>query len=71
MINEETFVRQIVKVKPHQHLEESLSPTTIDEEACNKELQNRRQSLSIDAGCQSYDILMKVIPAKLVWLTTQ
>lgn len=63
MINEETFVRQIVKVKPHQHLEDSLTPTTIDEEASNKELQNRRQSLSIDAG---YDILMKVIPGACV-----
>lgn len=63
MINEETFIRQIVKVKPHQQdLEESISPTNIDidEEASCRELINRRQSLSYD-GCQTYDILMKVI----------
>lgn len=58
MINEETFVRQVVKIKPHhQDLEESVSAA--DEEASSQELQSRRQSLPSD-GCQSYDIFMKV-----------
>lgn len=62
MINEETFVRQIVKVKPHQNdLEETISTTTVDEEDEAYSLQNyRRQSLPADAY-QSYDIFMKVI----------
>lgn len=61
MLNEETYARQIVKVKPHQQdLEDTISVSSIDEEASCQELQSRRQSLAFD-GCQSYDIFMKVI----------
>lgn len=58
MINEETFLRQVVKVKPHhQDFEEAAS--VVDEEASCQELQSRRQSLVSDS-CVPYDFFMKV-----------
>lgn len=59
MINEETFPRQIVKVKPHQQDMEESSNSIIDEVTSCQELLARRQSLPSD-GCQPYDIFMKV-----------
>lgn len=62
MLNEETYVRQRVRVKPHPREEAEDAPALAsdDEEVGYQEYQSRRQSLSAD-NLQPYDIFTKVM----------